>query len=50
MKSRIQQKRRPRKSAKVVRRFTTPGAKPLLDLAENHLLEKAVQAATKGSR
>ena len=44
------QKRPPSTPTRAIRRFTTPGSKPILDLAENHLLEKAVQAATKGSR
>lgn len=39
-----QKRKRPR--AKKVIRFTSPNAKPLLDLAEEHLLQKAVQAAT----
>jgi hypothetical protein len=48
MKSKPAPKRRRAKKAAQVFRFTTPGARPLLDLGEDAMIEKAVRAATRG--
>lgn len=48
MKSQQKPKRRRAKKAEQVFRFFTPGAKPLLDLGEDAMIEKAMKAATRG--
>jgi hypothetical protein len=50
MKKKKIQKRPPSTPTRAIRRFTTPGSKPILELAENILLEKAVRATAKGAR